>query len=773
MVRFINHIQTAYSRRTRNYCNKILFVLSVLYVSNPVHAQSLEEIAREKIIILDDMVLIAEQKGISTEKERMTIHTAKIFLDYANWDEANTALNQQYFEMVPIYESNALTMANALPDFERSEVVRILDNAIADLRLIIDSEYTRKSVPKVDFTKARVSDNKITQDGRPIFLIDHTWKPVTEELLEFYGAYEGEYITPDYVLNDAGDLKSSVTSGLEKKPDGRIGSIFIDHNNLPGWSEIKYDGFRVGSRMFGRYDIDHPGARELYGFLLKGTVPRMAGKNYTKLGYELFNEPSFFTQKGVWNTGEVSNYTKEKFKAWLSELHDSIGDLNSLWGTSFECFDDVTIAIPIAPSRQGTAMWYDWMVFNNYRVTDYFQFLKNEIRKYDPDALVQIKLMPWLFTGDKKDHGIDFESLIRLCDITGCDASAKKSDISGKHEDWMERYSFQWVNISMTFDFFRSVKPNQIIFDAETHILSSVHFRDLYLSPDYARAAYWLAHMHGLNASRNWVWGRSLTGEINSKVGEGYAGSNNQQPAILNELHATLIDLNTFSEEITAIQLQRKSLRIYYSLTNAINRKNYMTDVFETYQSLYFEGLPLGFATDGILIKEDASNWDAVLIRKTESVTLQEYNTIQSYLNKGGTVIMDGLSLKVNEYGIAHEGLNPGKGTLIIAGSIIEMRDKALDLIAKNGLMPEVRITEKNNNGNRNCVWRCIKNKDGNNVVSIVNLGRNEAEIKIILNDAVNGTICRDLIHGIRVNSNPTLKPDEVYFVEVTENNIK
>ena len=716
------------------------------------------------------MVLVADRKGISTEKERMTICTARIFLNYANWDEANTALNQKYFEMVPIYEPNALTMAKALPDFERSEVVRILDNAIEELRLIIDSVYTRKSYTKVDFSKVRVSGNTITQDGRPVFLIDHTWKPAAEELLEFYGAFDEEYITPEYVLNDAGDLEASVASGLEKKPDDRIGSIFIDHNNLPGWTEIKYDGLGVGSRLYGHYDIDHPGARVLYGFLLKGTVPLMAGKNYTKLGYELFNEPSFFTQEGVWNTGEVSEYTKEKFRAWLSELHDSIGNLNSLWGTSFKSFDEVCITIPIAPSKQGSPVWYDWMAFNYHRVTDYFRFLKNEIRKYDPDALVQIKLMPWLFTGDKKDHGIDFESLTRLCDISGCDASAKKSDISGNHEDWMDRYSFQWANIGMTYDFFRSVKPNQIIFDTETHFLSSVHFRDLYLSPEYARAVYWLAHMHGLNASRNWVWGRSSTGEINPEAGEGYAGSTSQQPAILNELHSTLLDLNTFSEEITAIQQQRKPLRIYYSLTNAINRKDYMTDVYETYQSLYFDGLPLGFATQGIIDQQDARDWDAVLIRETESVTLQEFRAIQSYLNKGGSVIMDSVSFKVNEYGIPHESLNPGIGKLYIAGSLYEMRVKALDLIDGLGLTPEVRVAEKDHSGNRNCVWRCVTNKDGRHVVSIVNIGNHEADIKIELVDAVNNTLCRDLIHGSRASSNPTLKPEEVYFVEVTEN---
>ena len=67
--------------------------------------------------------------------------------------------------------------------------------------LTIDSVYTRKNVPKVDWSKAELSGNTITQDGRPVFLLDHTWKPETNQ--------------------------------LNSKADGNIGSIFIDHTNIP------------------------------------------------------------------------------------------------------------------------------------------------------------------------------------------------------------------------------------------------------------------------------------------------------------------------------------------------------------------------------------------------------------------------------------------------------------------------------------------------------------------------------------------------------------
>jgi hypothetical protein len=753
---------------TRHLSNSVcIFVIGFFCVNSLVYAQTLEEQAQQKIATLKAMESTAESKGLAVEREKMTLRTADLFLRYANWDESHISANEDYFNQLPNFKADANSLARALPDFERKEVVKILDDAIERLGFILDGTYTRKYVPKVDYAKARLLGPSIIQDGRPVFLADHIWKPEHAELQEFYGALGSGYISPSHVINENGDIKPSLSSELDNKASGNIGYVFLDHNNMPGWAKKKYDNFGAGSRHYGHYDVDHPGARELYGFLFKGTIPKMAGKNYRHLGYMLFNEPSFPTAAGTWNTGGVSAYTKAKLKTWLSKKHATIDDLNKLWETDFNSFDNVTITIPINTEKQGTPMWYDWAAFNNDRITDWFRFLVNEIRKYDSDARFHIKLMPWLWTGDKKDHGMDFESLTRLCNISGCDASAKNSNIWNKHEKWMNRYAFDWVNISMMFDFFKSVESDQIIVDSETHFLSSVHFRDLYLKPGYVRATYWLAHMHGLCVSENWFWARGASGEAR-RAGGGYAGSNNQQPIVLNEMHATYIDLNTFAEEITAMQRLRKPLRIYYSLANAINRKSYIEDVYANYESVYFEGVPLGFATAGIINEEDPSDWDAILIWKTETVTLQEFNVMQEYLDQGGTVIMDAESFQKDEYGRAHGQLRRGRGNIHIVRSLGDMKHKALALVANRGGLPEVNVTQTNGVEAKGCVWRCIQNRDGNYVLSIVNISKSEARLQIELKNAKNGTICKDLLTGVIVNSRPKLKPFDVFFVEVT-----
>lgn len=63
-------------------------------------AQTLEEIGLTKKMELEALVAQAKEKGISTIQEELSIRTADVFWEYANWDEANVALNESYFDLV-------------------------------------------------------------------------------------------------------------------------------------------------------------------------------------------------------------------------------------------------------------------------------------------------------------------------------------------------------------------------------------------------------------------------------------------------------------------------------------------------------------------------------------------------------------------------------------------------------------------------------------------------------------------------------------------------
>ncbi|MDO6424950.1 hypothetical protein, partial [Saccharophagus degradans] len=128
--------------------------------------------------------------------------------------------------------------------------------------------------------------------------------------------------------NSSGAIKSDLLAEINGKTDHTFGFVFLNHKGVPGWAESKYGpGFKMREDTFTAYDIDNPGAREMQSFLLEGTVPLMAGKKYSDLGYMLCNEPHFITTKDgsktVWASGPVSEYSKVKFRTWLQNKHNS------------------------------------------------------------------------------------------------------------------------------------------------------------------------------------------------------------------------------------------------------------------------------------------------------------------------------------------------------------------------------------------------------------------------------------------------------------------
>lgn len=752
----------------------VYFTVSILQLCGVAYTQQLNETALDMIAKLDSLVGVAESHGIDVIKEKMTIRTSEVFLNYANWDEKHVTENTDYFMLAPAYRDNPEQYARNLADYERSEVILMLEGSIAYLNSLLRGTYHRKAVPDVQWAEVDLEGDQLTFENRPVFLVDYTWKPEISELTEYHGQMDGFFITPGDVIDESGQIKANTIDNLLSKTDTALGFIFLNHKNVPQWALDKYGpGFDLGIGLrFTEYDIDNPGAREMQSLLIKGLVPYMAGKNYTGLGYMLCNEPHFYAsidgKKELWASGTVSDYTKEKFRAWLRTKHADIHTLNTLWGSLFPEFDSISIKIPIDLALRGTPMWYDWARFNNDRVNDWYLFLKSEIQKYDPDAKVHLKIMPNLWTENERNHGIDFEALTEMSEIIGNDAGADDSYMWGDMP-WKELYAFNWRELFMSYDFLKSVNPDKINFNSESHFLSSNKFRDLYLKPEYVRSVFWSACILGMNVSQIWYWPRLEDGSIKSNAGKGYAGSLIQQPRVVNELHSTIMDLNSHAEEIMAMQRQRKPVRIFYSETSAISKDAHMDDVFEMYENMLFEGVSIGFVTKNIIEKQNPFDWELIIVYKTEYITQLELAALQNYLDSGGTIITDAKSLLWNEYGEPQISLEQGAGQIVQANSLSDIKNKAMAFLEARACMPPVSVKETNTGGAKACFWRWTENDSGKLVLSVVNIGSTSAQLEIDLNSREGTVIAKDLINGIPASTSPLLAPYEVYFVELQD----
>nr|WP_252727421.1 alpha-amylase family protein [Colwellia sp. C2M11] len=451
----------------------------------------------------------------------------------------------------------------------------------------------------------------------------------------------------------------------------------------------------------------------------------------------LFNEPSFFTQADSWNNGAVSAYTKANFKEWLKGKHQSIGHLNTLWHTNFKSFATLDIEIPMQSNLRGSPVWFDWMRFNQYRVTQWFTFLDSEIKKYDPQAKTHIKLMPWLWNTDTRDHGLDFESLLEITDIIGFDANSQYSNFRGV-QPYEANFSFDWQSAAMSFDFFSSVQPEQLLWDSENHFFNNVKFQERDIDPDYVRAIYWLASTHGLAGSSTWLWGRNLDGSIISrkKQNSEFITEVTHQPIGLHSLTRTLMDINAHGADIQLLRKAPKSIRIFYSETSAINQPEYMTTIRETYQSLYFEGVALGFVSQNI-INNQQNDWQVIVITNTPNVTTDELKALSRFAQSGGTIFIDNNSLLLNEYNQKHDITSYPKGKNVFhLTNLTDITRQINKTLLDKGNSPAITLTElttpsENYNPvhkhqdktHKTIAWRVVQRDAKTSIVSIVNTG--------------------------------------------------
>ncbi|MFI3285864.1 MAG: beta-galactosidase [Rikenellaceae bacterium] len=706
-------------------------ILLLSAATTTLPAQSLSTTAKQRIITLRALIEKADKADINTLKEQTTIRTAEIFLDYAQWDEANEATNTRYFAAVEKYKNEAEEYAKKLADWEREEIIAMLDGSIKELSAIINGDIKRLDTPYIDWTKVEICGDEILFEGDPVFLADWTWKPRSSRYTEFHGNQDGFYLTPTFVTNQKGEVSQSVIDKIKEKESGSIGFIFLAHAALPAWAQEVDPTIVEGQGLkYTSFDINNPLSRKIQNDLYSQTIPLMADKQYTKLGYMLCNEPHWNCIEGEWAAGPISELAYKDFIEYLKSKHKKIKVLNKIWGTSYGSFDEIDIPRMRKAEEQGTPLYFDFLRYNMTRVTEWFQFLNREVKRYDPTAMTHIKIMPNLWSEGKRDSGIDMEAIIRNTDIIGNDAGSCGAHMWGAPQNWEASYSYDWRELCMAYDFFKSISPNKITYNTEGHMLSTTRARDLYQTAEYTRNNYWLAHIHGLTAIQTWYWARLESGAGKEHPdAKGYAASNNHQPRVVNEVHTTMLDLNSVSDYIMAFQRQRKPIRIFYTEASAINSQHYIDHIYDTYEDLFFEGTPLGFATKGIIESNNNDDWEVIVVAKTPQMFESDVEALQQYLNDGGTVIIDSESMLTNEYGIELKTkLKTKKGKLIRVSSEQQLKEIAFSTIEE---LPALEIIDKNGLDQKGCTWRVIEDKSGAKILNLVNLSLNPTQITI------------------------------------------
>ncbi len=765
---------------------------------------SYEQQALTKLEQLQKLMAQAESQGIDVTREETVVWFSNQFLKFANWDEANPKAIEAAFGYERFYADDKVRLAAELPDFERKKVIEILDGGIEDLNAVLSGEIVRRPVNKVDWQNTKAGDNMFVSNGKPIFPYDYFSKTVGQPLTnkEIYndhlGAlyHGGENLYPvdhdrainSFLVKEDGSFDEELLKELTDIPDTNIGFLIIWLMGIPEWVEAREPEIRKGRSLFQGFDLDNPLAREIWSKILRHTAALTKDKKVSELGYILANEPHWYSEKGHW-TGNfqemngISSYTLGKFHNWLElKYAGDISALNKNWKTDFDDFSSVKIEIPIDTALLGTPIWYDWCRYNMHRTTEWFTFMQDEIRVGNPEADTHIKLFPRTFYEDSRSHGMDIEALTELTSMIGQDAKANGSPSIRPHvnNDWIEKYSYNWKGMSILHDFLESVGPDKINVNSESHFLSSGQWRDLDTRTSYVRSVYWLATLQGMDANMGWFWARDPDGSPEDRLegdldffdpglGGAYAGSNNMQPHVTNEVTQVMYDLNSFSEEIIALRDQPRPLRIFYSETSAINTKDYMTKANSFYEQFFFEGFPIGFGTKNIIEKQDNRAWDTIVVNNVAYVTDEEFAALQSYLDNGGTIVLDATSLIFNEYGKKRDQkLVASEGKLVVMpekASIEDIKQAALAEVEDN--RPDIHVSEDNGETFKTSISRVVKQDDGSYLVNLLNVGHKTSNLSLSYNEGEIASVT-DIMTGKILSPTLDLESEGVLLLKIT-----
>ncbi len=222
-------------------------------------------------------------------------------------------------------------------------------------------------------------------------------------------------------------------------------------------------------------------------------------------------------------------------------------------------------------------------------------------------------------------------------------------------------------------------------------------------------------------------------------------------------------ELNAFAPEVVALATQPKSVRFFYSEACAIQDRTYMEHFSKAYRALYHSGMPLGFATEGILTEAseaEMKDWPLIIIPRADYVTVGERRALERYLARGGVLLVIGADrLENDEYGRPAAALKTGMGRIVH----MEHADEAT-LVARlrdAGLTPSIALRQSSADGQPGCVWRTAPWENGQ-LLLIINLGKSQAAIDTGAEES-----CRDLITDRTLPATFKMEPFDVQLLHV------
>lgn len=712
-----------------------------------------------KLETLKKLVSKAKSIGINTAYEDVTIKTADLFLNtYIPWDISHPAEIASAFSRwsrKTDLKGTPQQEAIRAPEWELIQTNEIVAGAITRINAAIKRPVSRRTVPVININNLTIANGFLSSEGIPAFSGGFIWGPA--EMDKAFSGYIGVDVGFSEFINFSSLQKSKTLSDqtlsdIIKHLDalqatGQKGSVGFGQS-IPEWAVTQWPDIDDFKGHFFSYDIDHPQVRDLWKGFIGSLVPKVMN-HPAKFDYQFAIEPSW-PSVGTWMVNNASPYTFQKYHTWLNNLYGTINALNSSWSTTFNDFADITSR---PKDNLNTAMWYDWCRFNEWRVTDFFTFISNEIHRYDPGARCHMRISNGGINQGKTGSstitglhsGIDREALVRMYEINGLDNFMEASTVktSRQHNLYDDKaYSIRWLGHTMLLDFIRSLGRDKLIYDSEWHSVSSVYYVNPEPPAGYMHTSLWLSAIHGLGATKTWYWSRNANGSPGRSQEEFY-GSLLVQPRLLNEYGVGLAELNAFGKEIVALERTPKQIYLLYSESSAIQSIGYLNNQMATYEALQFTNLPVGFVTENELISKGLpSECKWLIVADASNVSKSTLDWLKKYINDGGKLFVVGNdAFKYNEYGKEWDTSQLEfltKADKLNIAPPKELLENIESLMSKTDVKRDLKCIDINSGKLPSYGIMCRSTEfDGGTLVCLINVSSSEKEVSLEMNGSV------------------------------------
>jgi hypothetical protein len=716
----------------------------------------------------------AAARAIDVASQKVSLTVARLFIDFIAKDAALEVQDypRDMIDYSILGREETLKRIRNLAGFEARETEKILDRAIAETERLLANPALAIPVPPGGLRQVTTRNGAFSSNGRPVFIsgiLGSPFGPGRPEKLELLKSLGANLLGPISVPH-------TVTRGWDEFDDA-----YFEKHVFPIYRAAAANGFLVNPAMWNyrapawlakiapdldleedkgwfrdNMDLDNPVTERFNRMWFKYAASRLKTMP-NNFCYSLMGEE--------WcDPGFRGKYTAGRYEKWLTEKHGDIEHLNRAWGTAYPSFRQAAAK----ESRKTKGGNYDWLAFNEDRLTAFNQWQIDGIRQSEPDGLWTCWpaagcLVSAPLGGFDPAYGRNREDILRQSSVSGWDGGifAVEAGPSTRRlpESHWAKYSLGWRDEMIYYDFAKSLSPEKPVFDPELHTITSVyHISPLGVSPDYFRTTLWMEHLHGLGAHLLWWWGRNEDGT--PRFGE-FLGGLLTQPQLLEAWGRTVLELRRLADDVALFpQLERKA-RILYSEPSAIHDpKSYPLLVRDAYEALYFQDYTVGFVTERMVQEGRLADCALLIIPAAKQTSGDAVTKIREYRAKGGRVAIIGKdALTCDEYGKPRDAADFQQAGLRLAGSTPEEYAPQLDrLLDEVGIQRPVRAMGKDGKPVWGVELRAARKAD-KWIVSLVNVTRQPVEITLKL-PAGAGT-ARDLVANRPVAVDRPLKLDE------------